>query len=257
MALPKTTIPKGSWILVTGASGFIASHVGLRFLELGFKVRGSVRDISKSKWLEEELFAVYADKGDFKIVQVPDMAAENAFDDAVKGVSAVVHVATINTWDSDPNKVIPQTVAGVTNAIKASAKEPSVKRFVFTSSVATSAIPMPNKVFHVNEDTWNDMVGPMAWAPPPYGPERAMITYGASKVEAERAVWKFVKDNKPGFVVNTVNPFTTLGEILNKNQHGSTAAWVLQLYRGETAQLLNLPACKFHLSVIPTGKSNS
>ena len=250
MSVPASTIPKGSLVLVTGVTGFIASHTALEFLKLGYKVRGTVRDPSKAKWVTDELFRSYVAKGEFEIVAVPDMASENAFDEATKGVSAVAHIATIATWDPNPNNVIPQTVAGAVNALKSASKESSVKQFVFTSTAAAAIFPAPNTEFHCDETSWNEAPGPLAWAPPPYDPSRGMITYMASKVEAEKAVWKFAKETKPNFTVNVVLPFMTVGEILNKNQAGSTADWVRQLYRGDVSQIQGMPCSKF-LSLSP------
>ncbi|GKZ52116.1 hypothetical protein AbraIFM66951_000537, partial [Aspergillus brasiliensis] len=44
-------LPKGALILVTGANGFIASHVSDQLLQMGYRVRGTVR--SEKPWLEE------------------------------------------------------------------------------------------------------------------------------------------------------------------------------------------------------------
>jgi nucleoside-diphosphate-sugar epimerase len=112
MAESLTTIPKGSWVLVTGANGFVASHVVQQFLKRGYKVRGTVRDVGKSAWLVHDVFKSYADNGDFELVSVPDLGARNAFDDSVKGMSAIIHVASITSFSPDPNEVIPQTIAG-------------------------------------------------------------------------------------------------------------------------------------------------
>jgi hypothetical protein len=88
-------IPEGSWILAIGANGFITSHIILEFLKLGYKVRGTVRGISVSAWLTEELFQSYTANCSFELITFPDMAAENAFNDTIKDVSGVVQVAFV------------------------------------------------------------------------------------------------------------------------------------------------------------------
>lgn len=77
-------IPKGSTVLVTGANGFISSHIVDQFLEAGYKVRGTVRDATKNAWLASTFDKKHG-KGFFELVQVPDMAAENALTEATKG----------------------------------------------------------------------------------------------------------------------------------------------------------------------------
>lgn len=85
-------IPQGSWVLVTGISGFIASHLADKLLEAGYKVRGTTRDVKKSSWLTD-LFDEKYGKGNFELFPVDDMAAEGAFDEAVKG--KLFHVPTV------------------------------------------------------------------------------------------------------------------------------------------------------------------
>lgn len=48
----------------------------------------------------------------------------------------------------------------------------------------------------------------------PKGFEGAII-YSASKTEAERAAWKWVEENKPNFVLNTVQPNFNVSRSLN------------------------------------------
>lgn len=245
MAEPKTTIPKGSWVLVTGATGFVACHVAKQFLERGYRVRGTVRDLAKATWLIHELFKSYADRGEFELALVPDLAANQAFDKAVKGVSAIAHVATINTFDPDPNKVVPQTVAGATSIMEAALREPSVQEFVYTSSFVTAVMPMPGNSTHVERDTWNDAALELAWAPPPYEPSRSMLVYMASKIEAEKAVWKFSEERKPRFTVNIVSPSMILGEPLSKHHAETSAAFVKQLCDGDLSLVTQLPAGEY------------
>ena len=78
-------IAPGSWILVTGANGYIASHVADQLLEAGYKVRGTVRDIKKNSWLPE-LFDQKYGPGKFEMVVVEDMTVPDAFDEATKGI---------------------------------------------------------------------------------------------------------------------------------------------------------------------------
>jgi nucleoside-diphosphate-sugar epimerase len=99
-----TKIPKDSWVLVTGANGFVAVHTIQQFLQRGYKVRGTVRDIEKSSWLVQDVFKFYADNGSLELVEVPDLGAEGAFDEAVKGMSAIAHVASITNFDPDQIK---------------------------------------------------------------------------------------------------------------------------------------------------------
>ncbi len=121
------------------------------------------------------------------------MSVDGAFDEAVKAVSAVVHVASVLTFDKNPNKVVPQSVAGAMIALKAAAKEKGFKRFIYTSSSSASPLPKPNTKFHIDRSNWNDEAIKAAWAPPPYEEGKAWSVYAASKAEAETAIWNLLK----------------------------------------------------------------
>jgi hypothetical protein len=110
MATTTSNLPKGSLILVTGANGFVASHVVDRLLEDGFNVRGSVRSEAKGKWLHQVFGSKYG-KGRFETIIVPDMQANGAFDAAVKGVAGICHTASIMTFVDKPEEVIPTVVS--------------------------------------------------------------------------------------------------------------------------------------------------
>ena len=245
MAEPAATLPKGSWVLVTGITGLVASHVAKQFLDRGYKVRGTVRDLVKASWLRDDLFKSHAEKGNLDLVVVSDLGADNAFDDAVKGMSAIIHLATVVDLDPDPNHVVPRTVRAVTSILSAALNEPSVKEFVYTSSYSAAATPIPGQNTHVERDTWNEFAVQLAWAPPPYTPERGFLVYVASKVAAEKEVWKFVEEKSPSFTVNVISPSAILGQPLNKHHAESNGAWIKLLLYGQTEVVSQLAQSKF------------
>lgn len=92
-------------VLVSGASGYVASWVCLQLLEKGYSVRGTARTAAKGQWMKE----MYAQRGldNFECVVVEDLEnvsispvrslvwkyspcfaynQDNAFDEAIKGV---------------------------------------------------------------------------------------------------------------------------------------------------------------------------
>ncbi|KAF4968337.1 hypothetical protein FSARC_4283 [Fusarium sarcochroum] len=181
MAENTTAIPQGSWVLVTAANGYTGSHIVFALLKRGFKVRGTVRDLDSSQWiLNDDFVAPFVKSGDFELV-VADTSKPDDFDQAVKGVSAVIHVAII-----------------------------------------TNLVPDPTA----------------AWALPPYEADRIMPVYFAAKVEAEKAVWKFVQDEKLPWVVNSVSPCVILGDLRDdKHLRSVPPQFIEQLYLGNTTNL--------------------
>lgn len=128
------------------------------------------------------------------------------------------------------------------------AREPSVKRFVYTSSSQAATDPIPNKEFTIDSNTWHDSCIEEAWAPPPYADERKWAVYAASKTEAEKALWKFAKEQKPGFVVNSILPNANFGTILAGGPAVTTAMWVKSLYDGDVEHVKGIPPRKSRLS---------
>ncbi|KAK3060941.1 hypothetical protein LTS18_007361 [Coniosporium uncinatum] len=235
LATPR--LPPGSLILVTGCNGLIGSHIVDQLLASGYRVRGTVRNPSKDAWLTPFFSSRYSADA-FELVQVADIRAPGAFDEAIKGAAGVVHTASYMDFQTqDPEAVIPPTVESITRCLEAAASEgSSVKAFVLTSSSWASKVAEPNVEDFVDENSWNDRAVKRAYGPAEQrGPTDI---YSASKAEAERAAWKWVEERKPGFVLNTVLPSTTFGGILSPENQGvpSTAGFIRMFWQAQKAE---------------------
>lgn len=191
--------PLGSLILITGVNGLVASHVADQALAAGFGVRGTVRSSSKNAWMISMFDSKYG-SGKFELAEVADITADGAFDSAMVGVSGVAHIAAL-LGSTDPNVMIPGSINADLSVLKSAAKEESVKAVVLTSSSWAQSNPIPNRKFNIDADTWNEWAADHAYEKP-YGDDKLMTVYAASKVFGERECWKYVKDNNPGFVFN-------------------------------------------------------
>ena len=105
-----------------------------------------------------------------------------------------------------------------------------MKSLVYTSSSTATYMPQPDTVMTVTEDTWNDAAVKEAYEPnaSPY------VVYGASKTEAERAIWNAIKESKPHFQVSAVLPSGNFGPILQPGgeDSSSTASFIHNLWKG-------------------------
>ena len=243
----KLALPKGSLILVTGATGFIGSHVVNEALKAGYRVRGTSRSQERAGYT----IKVFENHPNYSTAVVKDVSIPGAWDDAMQDVDAVVHMATDVSFNPDPNEVVKPTEEGVRNILRSATKAATVKRFVLTSSSSAVLIPHANKEITVSVNDWCQEALDEAWKPPPYEPERAFYTYAASKVAGEKALWKFMKDEKPAFVANAVLPNFNAGTILTSG--GPTGSSVESLLKGDVPPFPPRKQATLRCSQLPSG----
>lgn len=151
--------PLGTLILITGASGFVGNHTLSNFLTHGYRVR----IVARSQTSCDRILKVHAaHKNDLETAVVPDITISGAFDDAVKGVDGIIHMASpyvIKVEDNERDLVLP--ALNGTKGILESARNygPSVRRIVITSSFAAVAdFSRGLQPGHVYEETqWNPL----------------------------------------------------------------------------------------------------
>ncbi len=80
-------------VLVTGASGYIATHIVKMLLELGYKVRGTVRSLKDEKKISPLKKLVINPKHELELVEA-DLLNESSWLNAVKGCTYVMHTAS-------------------------------------------------------------------------------------------------------------------------------------------------------------------
>jgi dihydroflavonol-4-reductase len=114
-------------VFVTGATGFVGSHVAQELSRHGADLRILIRSSSKLANLE----------GIAAETVVGDLLQVDALRSAVSGCDAVMHVAAdYRLWVTDPEKMNATNVTGTRELLRL-AREEGVPRVVYTSSVAT------------------------------------------------------------------------------------------------------------------------
>lgn len=189
-------------VLVTGANGYIAARTVEAFLRAGYSVRGTVRSLHSADALLKAL-SEDVSKGSLEIVQVADITAPGAFDAAVKGTTAIAHLATpVSATNTNVEEVMNTSINGTLSIAESALKEPSVKSFVLMSSIAAVRFFADNGSF--TEDNWNTKSGALVEEK---GPDAGgFAIYAASKVAAERALWQLVENKKPHFSATALCP---------------------------------------------------
>ncbi|OCH87048.1 NAD-P-binding protein [Obba rivulosa] len=183
-----------SLILVTGASGFLGSHVVHQLLEAGYRVRGTVR--SRKVALTQEGWTDYKDQ--FEAVAVDDLVSGD-LSAALQGVTAVIHTAAPLAGKQDAESSLNVAIEGSLNVLR-QAEELGITRFVYISSIITVA-DTSKIVSGATDQDWNPVTREQALAP---GAEPFVI-YAAEKKLAEIAVWEFAESH-PHIDVTAFNP---------------------------------------------------
>ncbi|OWB55697.1 catalytic activity protein [[Candida] boidinii] len=202
-----------SKVLVTGATGFISTHVIDRLLANGFEVVGTGRNEAKIAALLR-LFKKKYPEAKLHFEKTPDISKLDAFDDALKNhpdIKYVAHLASPITAASEDataeeNFITPAVngVLGLFNGIKKYG--PQVEKVSMVSSFVSCIQFLPEHLNVVcDENTWSDLPLEMVTDDNP------LFGYVYSKKVAEEAAWDFVKKEKPNFKLTTFLPPIVLG----------------------------------------------
>jgi len=169
---------------VTGATGFLGSHVARVLADQGAQLRLLVRPTSNLKNLQ----------GLNAETATGDLRDAGSLEKAMSGCEVVFHVAAdYRLWVRDPGEMYRSNLEG-TRAILEAARKNGVRRVVYTSSVATIGFNTDGRP--ANEDSpvsLADMIG----------------HYKRSKFMAEQVA---MEAGRSGMQVVTVNPTTPVGE---------------------------------------------
>ncbi len=171
-------------VFVTGATGFLGSHVARVLQEQGAQLRLLVRQNSDGRNLE----GLNAEQ------VVGDLRQPQSLEMAMSGCDTVFHVAAdYRLWVRDPQQMYAANVDG-TRAILNAARKNNVRRVVYTSSVATMGFTSGERLADENSPVvLQDMIGP----------------YKRSKFMAEEIA---VRAGRDSLDVVIVNPSTPVGE---------------------------------------------
>lgn len=205
-------------VLITGISGFIAKHCAVELLEAGYRVRGTVRDLSKAVAVRATL-AAHADT-DWLDFAEADLLADDGWAAAMQGVDSVLHLASPFplVQPADPDELVRPAVEG-TRRVLGAAIHAGVERFVQTSSVAAILAGHPReREAPYTEADWTIVDRP------------GVTAYERSKTLAEREGRAIAAG--PSFHYSTVNPGFVQGPALDADV-GASAELVLMMLRGK------------------------
>lgn len=166
--------------LVTGASGFLGSHIARELVSRGENVRVLMRPSSTNRAV-----------GDLSLEYVTgDLRDPTSLERAVADVQYIFHVAAdYRLWARKSRDIYDSNVGGTKNII-AAAKRAAVEKFIYTSTVATIAVDRPELPTEFTEARLDEMVG----------------HYKRSKWMAEQEVLNAAKAGLPAVIAMPTTP---------------------------------------------------
>lgn len=181
---------KGARVLVTGAGGFIGSHLCERLVSSGAAVRAFVRynsrgDIGLLRYVDESVLS------EIDIIAA-DLRQAEAIRSATAGCDLLLHLGALVSIPYSlrhPREVVEVNVLGTLNVLEA-AREVGLRRMVH---VSTSEVYGTAAAQRISEDH----------------PLRGQSPYAASKIGADKLVQSFHLSY--GLPVVTLRPFNTYG----------------------------------------------
>lgn len=204
-------------VLVTGASGFIASWITDGLLARGYAVRGTVRSKKKGAPHDDRIQLFEA-----------DLLDAAAYDAPITGCETVIHTASPYILDAkDPQRdLVDPAVQGTVNVLAACHRVGGVRRVVLTSSMA-AITDEPENDRVLTEADWNTKS------------TLDRNPYYLSKTLAERAAWDFMTRERPPFDLVVINPFFVIGPSLAPSLNTTNQIFV-DLLKGVYPGIMNL-----------------
>ena len=181
---------KDKTVLVTGADGFIGSHLTEALVRQGYKVRAFVlyNSFNSWGWLDHCASDV---KGRFEVF-MGDIRDPNGVSEAMKGCDAVMHLAALIAIPysyHSPDTYVDTNIRGTLNVLQAARKH-GVRRVLHTS---TSEVYGTARFVPITEEH----------------PLQGQSPYSATKIAADQLAYSFYTSF--GLPVVIVRPFNTYG----------------------------------------------
>ncbi|KAM0258698.1 hypothetical protein ACHAQJ_003706 [Trichoderma viride] len=198
----------GDLVLLTGGTGMIGFKTLVEVLKAGYKVRAAVRNQAGLDRISAlKPIAPYLSQ--LESVFVSDITAPGAYDEAVKGVKYIVHIASplalpVDNEEAYQNQIITPAIQGTVGILESAIKVTGIEKIVITASVlSVASIMAMAQGTKVNEKTRStSTVGPFA---------SSIFAYEASKALAFEATEKFIAEKNPAFTVVNIMPVFVIG----------------------------------------------
>lgn len=216
-------------VLVTGGAGFIAVHCILQLLKAGYQVRATLRDLNREATVRAMLREASLEAGDQLTFIQADLSGDAHWEEAVKGCTYVLHVASPTPkldFKHEDEMIIPAR-EGVLRVLRA-ARDAGVSRVVLTSAIGAVVYGHPKQTAPYDETVWTDTTHAPA--------------YQKSKTLAEKAAWEFMTREGGSLELSVVNPAAVMGPVLGPD-YSHSIYLVRNLLSGKMPGCPKINAC--------------
>lgn len=192
-------------ILVTGGTGYVATHLIVQLLSAGHVVRTTIRNADREQEVLETIRPHVADLDMSRLsLFVADLSSDSGWDEATKGCDYVHHVASPLPSANPQNEeeLIRPAREGTLRVLKFS-RDANVKRVVLTSSFAAIGYGYKTQPAAFTEEHWSNLYGGVT-----------VQAYQKSKTLAERAAWDFIEQQAGRLELSVINPTGIFGPLL-------------------------------------------
>ena len=218
--MTRPIFPDQGPVAVTGAAGFIGSHIVLNLIRKGYTVRACVRDAGNLA-NTAHLSAMNSVGPGSVCLHTCDMTQPGAYDAVFKGCVGVFHAAAEmgNLEGSTPMKVYEGGLIATQMLMASLQKAGTIQRLVYTSSFAAVAHPADEGFLYTEASTadmYQDRRKPAsAWTMEVVVHNRE-VAYAMTKLQSERYV--YAEAEKSGFAAFGICPCHVIGPLLSASQ---------------------------------------
>lgn len=236
--MPAVT-PSDGPVAVTGASGYVGSHVVVALVKHGFTVHACVRDLNNPDKTNHLLDLNKKDYSGQVELFSANLLEADSYDTPFKGCSAILHAATPMGYgrENNPRQIYDGAITGTKSVLKSAKKVGTVKRFIYTSSFAAIHHPMKSGyIFTENDWASDNRENDPTWSVDRID-EDGTMSYAMAKVDCEHLVYDFAEKSGQ-FDAASVNPIVVLGPLLSR-LHERVYSWqwfVGQMLAGNTCE---------------------
>lgn len=212
-------------VLVTGASGYLASWIVRLLLERGIQVHGAVRDLVNPSKVAHLLAMQQEFPGLLQLFQA-DLLQPGSFFEAMQECEVVIHTASPYFLHPSGNPrldLVDPALLGTQSVLESVNQTPSVQKVVLTSSVVSlynDACDHPGPISELDHNTRCTLSNA------PYAYSKTLAEERAVEMAAQQERWRLV----------TIHPGAIFGPSLSRRRDATSVGMVIQFLSGAFKQ---------------------